>query len=274
MAENTKILFTDLDGTLLNDKKEITAGNQQAIHKALAQGHKIVVCTGRPLASGIHIAQRLGLTREGCYVIGFNGAQIYDAYHKKTVYGKAIPVDTARDLFREALERGIHVQSYSEGEVLALKETPELLYYMKRTTVTHRIVPDVESAIPQDPYKLLLIGLNNRQELEKYQKECVEPLKGRVHSFFSNENYLEVVAGGISKGIAVKWLCDYLDIPLENSVAAGDAPNDVDMLKAAHIGAVMCNAHEEIAQYGDYVTKQDNNHDGVAEIMEQFILNK
>lgn len=274
MAKDTKILFTDLDGTLLNDKKEITAGNQQAIDKALAQGHKIVVCTGRPLASGLHIAKRLGLTREGCYVIGFNGAQIYDTYHEKTIYSKTFSRELGRTLFQEALNRGLHIQSYSDGEVLALEENKELLFYMSGTTVSYKIVPDVETAVAREPYKLLLVGLTNRWELDKYQKECVEPLKGKVHSFFSTENYLEIVAEGISKGTAVKWMCEYLDIPLENSVAAGDAPNDVDMLKAAHVGAVMCNAYEGIAQYGNYVTRRDNNHDGVAEIIEQFILNK
>ena len=76
MGKNTKILFTDLDGTLLNDEKEVTAGNQAAIDRALEQGHKIVVTTGRPLASGLDIAERIGLTKEGCYVIAFNGGQI------------------------------------------------------------------------------------------------------------------------------------------------------------------------------------------------------
>ena len=74
------------------------------------------------------------------------------------------------------------------------------------------------------------------------------------------------------RGFAVRWFCDYLGIPIENSVAAGDAQNDVEMLKAAHVGAVMCNAFPGIAEYGNYVTEHDNNHDGVAEIIHKFIL--
>lgn len=58
MAVDTRILFTDLDGTLLNDKKEITPGNRAAVDEALAKGHKIVVTTGRALASGLQIAER------------------------------------------------------------------------------------------------------------------------------------------------------------------------------------------------------------------------
>ena len=56
---NSKIFFTDLDGTLLNDKKEITPGNRTAISEALSAGHKIVIATGRPLASARIQAERL-----------------------------------------------------------------------------------------------------------------------------------------------------------------------------------------------------------------------
>ena len=66
MNTNTRILFTDLDGTLLNDQKIITPGNQAAIDAALSAGHKIVIATGRPLASARIQAERMGLTREGC----------------------------------------------------------------------------------------------------------------------------------------------------------------------------------------------------------------
>lgn len=66
---NSKIFFTDLDGTLLNDRKEITPGNRAAISEALSAGHKIVIATGRPLASARIQAERLGLTGEGCYAI-------------------------------------------------------------------------------------------------------------------------------------------------------------------------------------------------------------
>ena len=69
---SVRVLFTDLDGTLLNDAKEVTTGNQAAIDETLAKGHKIVVCTGRPLASARACAAKAGLDKEGCYVICFN----------------------------------------------------------------------------------------------------------------------------------------------------------------------------------------------------------
>ena len=71
---------------------------------------------------------------------------------------------------------------------------------------------------------------------------------------------------------AVKWLCEYLDIPLENSVAAGDAPNDDGNAAGSLCGSCDENAYEGMDRYATYVTERDNNHDGVAEIIEKFIL--
>ena len=187
MGKNTKILFTDLDGTLLNDEKEVTAGNQAAIDRALEQGHKIVVTTGRPLASGLDIAERIGLTKEGCYVIAFNGGQIYDPFHKKTIYGKTFSKEVAKPLFQEAMDRGLHIQSYSDTQVLSLKENRELLFYISGSTVSYKIVPDLESAFPNDPYKILLVGLDNRAELDRYQEECVNRKRILFYRKFSGD---------------------------------------------------------------------------------------
>ena len=126
MAVNTRILFTDLDGTLLNDNKEISEGNRAAVEEALAAGHKIVVSTGRALASGLQIAERVGLTGEGCYVIAFNGGQIYDPYHKKTIHGVTFPRDTAVEIFEKAAERNLYMQAYSDEAILTI-ENSELL---------------------------------------------------------------------------------------------------------------------------------------------------
>lgn len=271
MSNTTKILFTDLDGTLLNDTKEVTAQNQAAIDEALAKGHKIVITTGRPLASARKCAADTGLTKEGCYIICFNGGQIYDPYHEQTIYANTFSKQIAIKIIQEASKRNLHIQSYSDTHILAQKETTELINYGKINRLPYKIVDSAEAIVPNDPYKLITISYDKAQN-EHFQKEILTPLGNYVDSFFSSDAYLEIVPTGISKGTAVRWFCKYLGIPLENSVAAGDAQNDIEMLKAAHIGAVMCNAFPGIAEYGNYVTKHDNNHDGIAEIIQKFIL--
>ena len=82
----TKMIFLDLDGTLLDDNKRLPKENREAIDEALEQGHKVLICTGRPLSSAIKLLPLLGLDKPGCYAITFNGGLIYDAGEKKAIY--------------------------------------------------------------------------------------------------------------------------------------------------------------------------------------------
>lgn len=270
MEKNIKILFTDLDGTLLNDKKEISPGNQAAIDEILAAGHKIVITTGRPLSSGILIAERAGLMRDGCYVIAFNGGLIYEPYKDKIIYENRMPAELAKEIFRTALEAGLHIQTYSYSKVLALKETEDLKRYCRITEMKYEIVSDIDVAFEKEPCKVLVVNYHEKSEMERFQKEINTKYSDVINTFFSSDSLLEIVPKGTSKGNAVRWLCETLGIPIENSVAAGDAPNDIEMLKAAHIGAVMKNAFPGVREYGNYVTENDNNHDGFAEIVQKF----
>ncbi len=268
---NPKIFFTDLDGTLLNDQKEITPGNRSAILDALHAGHKIVIATGRPLASAQTQARRLGLTGEGCYAITYNGGLIYDSFHQKELFGTSVPKELLEPLFTHAHAMKLHIHTYSSTHILSEYETPQLKEYARTTLLPWKIVPSIAAEKDFTPYKLLAVS-EDRQKLLAFQKELQTDYAGVLESFFSCEELLEIVPTGVSKGFAVKWMCDYLGIPIENSVAAGDAQNDIPMLEAAHIGAVMANAFPEIAPHGNYITKADNNHDGVAEIIRRFIL--
>lgn len=269
---NTRILFTDLDGTLLNDDKQVTAGNRAAIDDALEKGHKIVISTGRPLVSAKIQAERIGLTKEGCYAITYNGGQIYDMYQQKTIYGKRLPAAITAPIFQAAADRALHIQTYSSTHILSEHDNAELRAYARINGIPYQIVDCVSDALADAPFKLIAISENDHEKLLAFQKYLNDTYDGILDSFFSSNIYLEIVPTGISKGFAVKWLCEYLGIPLENSVAAGDAQNDISMLEAAHTGAVMCNAFPGIAQHGNYITKADNNHDGVAEIIHRFIL--
>ena len=266
-----RILFTDLDGTLLDDNKEISPGNHQAIEEALSQGHKIVVSTGRPLPSARIQIERLGLTREGCYAITYNGGLIYDTYHQKILYGKSIPRRLVKPLFEAALQRNLHIHTYTDTHILSCRDTEEVRVYASTTLLPYEIADEEISQLTFDPYKLLVINLDP-DRLTEFQQHVLINYAQELHSFLSTDALLEIVPVGVDKGAGVRWLCDYLNIPIENSVAAGDAQNDISMLETAHVGAVMRNAYPGIAEHGNYVTEHDNNHDGVAEIIRKYIL--
>lgn len=270
---NKKVLFTDLDGTLLNDQKEITKGNKDAIKTALSMGHSIVIATGRPLSSGIILAKELGLTLPGCYILAYNGGFLYDVNQDKLLSEARIPFPYVRHLFDEAAKRGLHCQTYTDTEILSEKNSENLKIYESRTNINAKVVPDVIQALEKPPGKVILVSFGQDPEtLKDFQRDLEPWADGKLDSIFSTKEYLEYMPSGTSKGNGVLRLCKLLNIPIENTISAGDEENDLSMLKVTHVAAVMKNGSAKAKACGNYITTNDNNHDGVAEIIHRFMI--
>ena len=269
-----KALFTDLDGTLLNDLGQITEGNRAAIQAMTDAGHQFILATGRPLLSGIQQAEILGLNREGCYLIAFNGAMLYDLGRAKTLFRMSLPLELTGKIFRLAGEYGLHVQTYDETNVLALPDgNMEILEgYCRRLGMEPRILADIRD-LHREPEKILVSEMNDLERLAAFDRALHAMADAEIDSYHSNPYYLEIVRTGMNKGKALLQMCDLLGIPYEGTFAAGDASNDIGMIRAAHTGVAMANADPEVKEAADRVTVRDNNHDGIAEIIETMILN-
>lgn len=271
---SAQILFTDLDGTLLDDEKAITPGNRRAIEEALALGKRIVVTSGRPLSSSLDQARRLGVAEPGCYVIAYNGAEIYDCGRGEAVFRRTLDMEDLYAVFDEAGRRGVYIQTYDRKQVLLEERCDQLTakWYCDRLGMTFHVIEDVRRDLTEAPVKALLIDRSESGILEEMKDWINRNLAGRVDCFHSSAFFLEVVATGINKGMAVEELCRLLDIPIAESVAAGDESNDVSMIRAAGVGAAMVNGVQAAKDAADYVTRRDNNHDGVEEIIRKFLL--
>lgn len=269
-----QILFTDLDGTLLNDQREISPGNRRAIDAALERGKRVVVTSGRPLVSSLEQAGRLGLAGPGCFVVAYNGAVIYDCTRGETVSRRPLDPEDLYAVFDEARRRGIYVHTYDQEQVVtgAFCDQAVAQWYCSRVGMHFRAAGDIRRDLVEIPVKVLVIDRENAGILEDMEHWLGEHLSGRLDFFRSCPWLLEMVSKGVSKGWAVEELCRRLDIPIANAVAAGDEANDISMLRAAGVGAAMCNGIPAAREAADYVTRRDNNHDGLAEIIERFLL--
>ena len=266
-----RLLFLDLDGTLLNDAKEITQGNREALERTLQRGHGVIITTGRPLKSALAQARRLGLDQPGCYTIAYNGAMVYDWGKQGNVFTRALDIPSVIRVFEKANEIGEHIQTYDSFDVLVEPRGDDeaLRRYCKMVSMTHRVIGDVHTDLQEDPVKCLVINYQKKDGLLKMQDWIRANMEG-MDCFFSCEQFLEVVPKGMNKGEAVKMLCKLLGVEIEDAVACGDAANDLAMLKAAGIGVAMINGSDEVKAVADYITTRDNNHDGVAEAADKF----
>lgn len=267
-----KLLFLDLDGTLLDDRKEITAGNRRALTEVIEKGNGVVITTGRPLLSAMEQARRMGLDTPGCYLIAYNGAQIYDWASRKTVYSQTLELEDVYRIFDRCTEKNIHVQTYDATRVLVEPRWDDSIVrlYCSRILMEHRVIGDVRRDLREPPVKCLAIDFECPEKLGALQSWVDETMGNRVDAFFSCNEYLEIVPAGMNKGNAVRMLCRLMNVEIENAVAVGDAANDISMIRAAGVGVAMANGTEEVKAVADYITQRDNNHDAIQEVAERF----
>ena len=168
MNQTVKIFFTDMDDTLLNSEKQVTKENMDAISEALAAGHKIVFNTGRPLSGFLPILKELGLDREGCYAIAFNGGLIYDCAAKKTLYRRTIPLEYARVIFEKTQEAGLYCHTYSDTSLLCRHAGEETRVYTQAIHIPVVEDPLLPEHLAEEPCKMIVIDLHDRAKMDAY----------------------------------------------------------------------------------------------------------
>lgn len=270
--KDTKIFFTDLDDTLLNSDKQVSDEDRAAMDAALQSGHKIVINTGRPLPAVMPLIRRISLNRPGCFASTYNGGLIYDCGKQEIIYKKALSPAYARHIFEEACRAGLYAQTYDSRRLLCLKYTKETQLYCAASEIDWQADPHFLENLQEDPVKVLVINYDQPERLHAFRASLASWAAGKVSSYFSSDFLLEFVAEGISKGAAIRLLCDRLGISLSQTVAAGDAENDIPMLKTAAVGAAVSNASSEVKAAADYVTERDCNHSAVSEILHRYLL--
>ena len=268
-----KAVFLDLDGTLLADDKSIPPVNMQAIDRARSKGNCIVISTGRPLKSAVLLAQDLGLTGEGNYLIAYNGGLLYDTFNSKVIFKSSIPLETVRTIFNQAHQRNLHIQTYDSENVLVLPEgdDEDVRIYCRKVRMDYRVI-DSADRITEEPVKMLAIDRQDPAALASFIDWVQRDYSDKLAAFYSNPTYVEIVNKGLNKGNALRRLAELLNIDIRDTVAAGDQANDIDMIAAAGTGCAVSNATEPVKAAADYITEKDNNSGAVAEIIEKFVL--
>lgn len=279
---DTKILFSDLDETLLTSDKKVTEKTRAKIREMLEKGNHFVLASGRPLNSLLAVYGQMGFQEAelkkfsgGIYATAYNGAVLYDCVKKNFIDTYGIPVAVAQAVFDMAVSRGIHIQTYSDTHIISCAEDAELAFYKRAVQMEHLVETRLDRVLSHDPYKVIAIVLQDRARLEAFKEEIESSEIGQeVTCAFSNAQYLEFYDKKAGKGNALINLCNALNVHVKNSVAAGDEENDVSMLEAAAVGVCMANGSPAAKACADHITEHDNDHDGVAEIIERFITGK
>ncbi len=272
VTDQTRIFFSDLDGTLLTSDKHVSPGTRKALDAWCEAGNIFVMLSGRATSNVEVVRQQEKLFYPHMYVCGFNGAEMFDGDSGERIFREGLPIPIARRVIELAKEAGVYCHTYNGKSIVCRHVAPETDYYRKYIPMP--VLTDEEdpaSLLTEEPCKCIAITLGDTTPLEALRLRLIQELGEQVQVFYSNPNYLEVVSHRANKGIALQKLCRRLGIPVENPIAAGDSANDVSMLKAAGCGVLMCNGYAQMPDLkdsADVITKADNDHDGLTEILQ------
>lgn len=274
-----KLIAMDMDGTLLNSKKEVTEYTKDVLRRAAKEGVKLVVCTGRIFTSAKSYARIIGTKAP---IIASNGAYIREKDREEVIYEKYINKDTLIKIIKVSREWGFYPHIYTTDTIYSEKLIHSSLNYTRwNETVPEdekiniKIVDRLEDVVNKEGENFLKVvvmadedQIERLQGLKKYIRENMD-----VSVFSSYVNNFEVMDKEVSKGRALKILADYFGINKEEIICFGDNENDKTMFEFAGFPVAMGNAEEEIKKIAAYVTDTNDN-DGVAKAIEKFVLNK
>lgn len=268
---NPKVFFTDIDGTLLSKDRIITPATLNAVKAWTLAGNKFVLCSGRAMDSVKHVKSTLKLDFPGMFLIGYNGGEIYDCAEDKVISRIPISLEQVAFIMKKAKELNIYCQTYTDTHIISPAEGEELSFYQRAIHSPVIVCEDIISALDQEPCKCLAIEIQDGDKLESFRQSLLPLIGNEISLLYSNKKYLEIYPAISGKGAAVVTLCKYLNIPISNTLAAGDAANDITMIQTAAVGIAMLNATDEVKKSADIITETDNSHDGLAPILLKYL---
>lgn len=266
-----KLLVLDVDGTLLNDKKEITPRTQAALLKVQQMGVHIVLASGRPTNGVLPLAKALELDHYGGYVLSYNGGQIINVQTGEILFEKRINPEMLPYLDKKAKKNDFAIFTYHKDHIITDK--PDNEHVQQEARLSNMQVVGVDNfveAIDFPPCKCMLVS-DDEEALVGLENHWKKRLAGVLDVFRSEPYFLEVVPQFIDKGNTLGVLLSKLSILPEEVVAIGDGVCDVTMLQVAGLGIAMGNAQDSVKACAD-VTTTSNEAEGVAIAVEKAIL--
>lgn len=269
---NYRVIAIDLDGTLLDDNTEILPQNKEAILKAIKKGVHIVISSGRGYKSINSFIEELDIKEHNFYGSAFHGSCIFKTKNLDIVKEHFIKREKILDIFdnvKNANDIGIVLCKDGNSLYTVKKNKMVDKYYNK----IHVPIKEIESFhnIEGDFVKMLFVG--EEETLLKYYNKFVHLDNEKICKvFFSSDYLLEFMNINASKGDSLKFICNDLGVDISESIGIGDNHNDIELIRDAGLGVAMKNGVLKAKEIANYITINDNNNCGVAEVLNKFIL--
>ncbi|MEF2965507.1 Cof-type HAD-IIB family hydrolase [Paenibacillus sp. M1] len=263
-----KLIALDVDGTLLNDNHELTAGTAETIKEIAGQGTEFVLCTGRAPRSSLPFMREMGL--DG-YIITHNGAATVNVQTEEIVHEFAMDPRGLERFIDYCRENGVHYDintTFSLYVPGASSLDEEALDMYKLYLIVPEDLPEW-SEFNEPIVKMTVTA--EKEELDRIQAEWSLWPQEDFNILRSGDFFIDIMHKDASKGAALKKLAEKRGIPAEEVMAIGNYYNDLTMLTFAGLGVAMDNSPLEVKAAANAVTAS-NNEEGVKLALQKYCL--
>lgn len=268
-----KLIATDMDGTLLNDQKEISSANLAAIKAADQAGVKTVLATGRPLNGVKKYVKEMGISGPNEYVLTFNGAYVQDLAGGVVVehalkYDDFLQWDYLTNLYNSY----VHFETLNHFYTPDLDLNPYMTAESFLTEMPIRIRSPKE--IRQDIKISKIMVTDHPAQLNEFIKKVPAEMYEKYQITQSEEFFLEINNKEASKGRSLLELAQKLGLKPSEVMILGDQGNDLSMFEQPDFFKVaMGNAIQVIKDHANEITGT-NQENGFAQAVEKYVLKK
>lgn len=266
-----KLIAIDMDGTLLNSKKELLDETKQYFKNFHNKNTEtlLVLCTGRPETGIRPYLKDLGYLEENHYIISQNGANIYESQTGKRVMDEFVDSAAIQKWIELGKKHGISVMGAGVDYYYSFDEDPTewMEFDVKLVSGKLKRIPTKES-LNTDFYKILLMG--DEEQLNEFETFIPQEWRDEFYVVRSQKYLVEVLTKGVNKAFGLEKLAQKLNIQPSEIVAIGDAANDIEMLEYAGLAIAMGNASEEVKAIA-YIVTDTNENNGVIKAIDNLI---
>lgn len=272
-----RLMAFDLDGTLLDSEKRIPERNIRALRESEKRGIRLMLCSGRAFEVQTEFVREAGITP---LFASANGARIDLDLSGKPLAEAPLDADLARHIYQRLMRDGVYFMAYARGVcyMANVDEQKRLKKHHHAPGVT--MYGDLPYEITDDPvrierecwkaaYKFICFGEDYDPRLNAI-RESLAPYGVSMSSSWRDN--LEIMRPGVDKGFAVRLAAERLGLSMDQVMVFGDNTNDAPMLRAAGWPVVMGNAEECVKPLAR-ILAPDNDHAGVGQVIEEYVLN-
>ena len=258
-----KAVFSDLDGTLLNENGAISEETKKMIEKLKKAGIKFFIATGRSFLAMKRFYDHLELDTE---IINYNGAVIHDSEGKK-IFELTLDDSIARELIDYGRKNNLYYHGFSNEKWYLEDYNDTAKAYGAKSQLQENVI-NFDDMPKLDFNKMMFI--NDMDTTKIVDSYVVEKYKNKIYKGLSSPTFLEIMNPDVSKGNGIKFLLEKYGFHTDEVIAFGDAENDLEMLFSVKYGVAMENANDDVKSKADYIAKK-NSENGVALFLEEFL---